>query len=101
MPEADNVFHIRGPRLPAEWDNSPRPEPAKPAPAPRPAPAPLPTFWSSTATGRPLIVNPNVCQICHKPRHPSTAHHKFDPDTAWPGIAATLGWAMPPEETLL
>lgn len=42
-----------------------------------------------------LVVNPNICEICHGRRHSPTRHHTFEPDRATVEMARRVGWTIP------
>lgn len=79
-----------------------RPKSPPPAPPAAPVERPVqPTYWLQTVNDA-LVVNPNVCEVCHCPPHPATAHHAFEPDRATPAMAKKLGWPLPaPIERLI
>lgn len=56
---------------------------------------PAPTYYKRVATGEAVVVNPNLCMICHRGPHRPRPHHEFIPDEATPTQAERLGWPMP------
>lgn len=56
---------------------------------------PRPTRWKAVAFGDRVVVNPNLCLICHKAPHRTTPHHSFIPDEADESTALRLGWPHP------
>lgn len=57
-----------------------------------------PTHYKRSAFGTVLIVNPNRCMLCHRPKHRDTAHHEFLADEATVEHAHALGWPIPEGE---
>lgn len=55
---------------------------------------PVSTWWKQLPAGR-VLVNPNLCLVCHQGPHTDTPHHEFIPDEASEDDARRLGWPMP------
>lgn len=75
-------------------------EDPRPAICPRrPSPADRGTYYAPTRGNRRLVVNPNECGVCGRPRHPDGPHHKFQAAAETRAMAQWLGWPMPEEVT--
>lgn len=108
------LHYLRGPAPAALRDELPPAPKVQPPPSgctcyannmsegPCPMHAPEPTYFIPMPDGQPEhVANPNVCDICRKPRHASTPHHAFEPARASVTWATQLGWPMPPEQEYL
>lgn len=90
----DKLSYLLGPTPAAAKAYLPPPPSFPPTPQ-------LPTEYVSTPYGVVLVRNPNVCGICHRPRHRDLPHHSFLPDEARPKEARRLGWPTPPTQEQL
>lgn len=94
MTDSDGNVYFLGGRPPAAS------KPAKQAP-PRDEPRPVvSTYWKTTGAKYPVLVNPNLCMICHKPPHRPLPHHGFIPDEAFAPTAKAMGWPLPEPDEL-
>lgn len=102
-----DLFYFRGPAPAVLRDELPPAPEAKASPSgctcygdalvpvSCPLHEPQPTYFKPMPYGPDHVVNPNVCGICHKPRHRDTPHHDFEPAASSVEYAERAGWPLP------